>query len=319
MRDSSLSYSELFWTNTPYDRPAVYRQIEELNGVDYSPTYYFRVRQATRLLDLYRQSSADYVTLARSYQGRFGRQVLPGLQWTFVDETQVADLALRNFGDLDAQLGKRFVPLPEIATEFGVRARVTGDSPIGETDLTNQEKYIAAERSTIGCMLFVAEQLERLQGQKYTGFETNKMVTHLDIEGTPDTTKTLHGEGELPVHAFGWAFDIPLNGLSQEQSRDMKFILTDLSQAGLLTFVEEGKGKHAAFHIVRHPDYAERFEQFYWQAVATPVAASHTDRVAGFINEQPEPEQPPLRLFANVGAFFAKLCAAFFSSPAFAG
>ena len=315
MRSSSLSYPELFWTNTPYDRPAVYKQIEELTGVDYSPTYYFRVRQATHLLDLYRQSSAGYVTLARNYQGRFGRQVLPGLQWTFVDEAQVAGLALRNLGDLDAQLGERFVPLPEIAKAFGVRVRVTGDSPIGETDLTNQEKYIAAEHSTIGCLLFVAEQLEELQGQRYTGFETNNMVTHLAIEGT----KNPHGDVELPMHAFGWAFDIPLEGLSHDEIRDMKFILTDLRQAGLLTFVEEGRGKHAAFHIVRHPDHAEWFEQFYWQAVATPVAAPQTDRVAGFIHEQTEPEQSRPRFFASVGAFFAKIYAAFFSIPAFAG
>jgi hypothetical protein len=278
MRSSKISYPELFWTNTPYDRPDVYKQIEKLNRVDYSPTYYFRVRQAMRLLQLYRQSSAGYLALARTYQGRFGRQILPGLQWTFVDETRLAGLALQNLSDLDAEMGQRIVVLPEIAAQAGVRARLTGDSPIGGADLRNQVKYIAAERSTIGCMLFVAEQLERLQGRKYTGFETNNMVTHLAIEGASDRKKNPHADAELPMHAFGWAFDIPLKALSRDEIRDLKFILTDLRHAGLLTFVEEGKRQQTAFHVVRHPDHTERFEQVYWQAVGTPVTALPTER-----------------------------------------
>jgi hypothetical protein len=285
MRSSSVSYPQLFWSNTPYYRPDVYKQIQKLNDVDYSPTYYFRVRQAMRLLERYRSSRSDYLTLARNYQNRFGRVVLPGWQWTFVSETEVPKLALRNLSDLSAQLGARFVPLPEIATDFRVRPRLTGDYPIGEADLANQDKYIAAERSTIGCMLFVAEQLQQLQGAKYAGFETNNMVTHLATEEVSDKNKKKnpHIDPDLPMHAFGWAFDIPLKGLSKDQVRDLKFILTDLRQAGLLTFAEEGKGKSSAFHIVRHPDHAERFEQFYWQAVGTPVGM-----------KQPESEAEPV-------------------------
>ena len=60
------------------------RRIEELNRVDYSPTYYFRVRQAMRLLDVYRESPAAYVRLASAFQGRFGWAVLPSAQWSFV-------------------------------------------------------------------------------------------------------------------------------------------------------------------------------------------------------------------------------------------
>ena len=75
MRNTDLSYAELFWTNTPYFRPAVYKMLDELNRVDYSPTYYFRVRQAMRLLELYRQSPDVYAEPASGYQGRFGWSV----------------------------------------------------------------------------------------------------------------------------------------------------------------------------------------------------------------------------------------------------
>jgi hypothetical protein len=34
------------------------------------------------------------------------------------------------------------------------------------------------------------------------------------------------------------------------------------------------EGKPATFHVVRNPTEAGRFEQFYWDAVAVPQAAS---------------------------------------------
>src|SRR4029453_9483391 len=86
MRGADLSYTELFWTNTPYFRPAVYEALEDLNRVDYSPTYYFRVRQAMGRPAIHRQSPAAYAQLASTYQGRFGWSVLPSSQWSFVSE-----------------------------------------------------------------------------------------------------------------------------------------------------------------------------------------------------------------------------------------
>ena len=75
----------------------------------------------------------------------------------------------------------------------------------------------------------------------------------------------------LPMHTIGWAFDIQRKPLSKDAVRDLNFILMDLRFAGLLTFGEEGKPKD--FHVVRHPDYAARFEKFYWDSVAAPQAA----------------------------------------------
>ena len=64
MSGTPLTYADLFWTNTPYHRPDVYEALDDLNRVDYSPTYYFRVKQAMRLLDVYRQSPDEYARLA---------------------------------------------------------------------------------------------------------------------------------------------------------------------------------------------------------------------------------------------------------------
>ena len=69
-----------------------------------------------------------------------------------------------------------------------------------------------------------------------------------------------------PLHTLGWAFDVPAGGLSKTDQRDLKFILTDLRHAGLLAYVEEGWAP--TYHVVRHPDHAARFEQFYWDVMA---------------------------------------------------
>lgn len=224
MRDADLTYAELFWTNTPYFRASVYEALDDLNRVDYSPTYYFRVRQAMRLLATYRQSPAAYAQLAAAYQGRHGWAVLPSAQWGFVDTLTNAPT-----------ITERFVLVPDTVSGFGVRA--------GAPDMP-------AERSTIGSALFVAHHLKRLQGDRYAGFE----ITRIEEE-TSD-----------PLHSLGWAFDVPFAALSRTERRDLKFILTDLRHAGLLTYVEEDEHQ-PVFHVVRHPDHATRFEQFYNDAV----------------------------------------------------
>ncbi len=243
MERTALTYPDLFWTNTPYFRPEVYRALDQLNQVDYSPTYYFRVRQAMRLLEVYRNSPQEYARLASVYQGRFGWTVLPNWQWSFVTDILLQDAS------------ERFALLPDIASAFGVR----GALPI-----------MTAERSTIGSALFVAHHLKRLQGDRYAGFEIARMLepasgcANADEPGREADDK----DGECArLHTLGWAFDVPSKTLSKIEQRDLKFILTDLRQAGLLAYVEEGK--LPTYHVVRHPDYASQFEQFYRDAMTS--------------------------------------------------
>jgi hypothetical protein len=277
MREADLSYQELFWTNTPYFRPAVYEALDDLNRVDYSPTYYFRVRQAMRLLDLYRQSPDAYAELAAGYQGHFGWAVLPSAQWSFVKSHPGAAAALGapdlpltgalpeapSAGELHQDLSERFVLLPDIASHFGVRAAAN---------------EMAAERSTIGSALFVAHHLKRLQGGRYSGFAITRMLAHGDEREDDES---------FPLHGLGWAFDVPSVGLSKTEQRDLKFILTDLRQAGLLAYIEDGR--EPTFHVVRHPDHAARFEQFYWDAMAGNVPTEQP-RLAAIVSAVAPPE-----------------------------
>ena len=256
MAASPVSYAELFWTNTPYFRPDVYEALDDLTDVDYSPTYYFRVRQAVHLLELYRASPSDYVRLTAGHQGRLGQAVLPNWQWTFVSDTDVSAVPVISVGEGPSELGERFALLPDIASKFGVRARGAGATPV-----------MAAERSTIGSALFVAHQLKNLQGAQYRGFEISSMLSHAGDE-----------DSALPVHRLGWAFDVPYSGLSSAEKRDLKFILTDMRYAGLLAYIEEDSDR--TYHIVRHPDHAAKFEQFYRDAMGGVIPS---DRPAGVV------------------------------------
>lgn len=225
MAGADISYAQLFFTNTPYVRPAVYQTLEALNKVDFSPTYYFRVRQAARLLQIYRTSPVEYAQLADRFQNRLGHTSIGPALHEEVDE--------------------RFVVMPEIASAFGVRAVAS---------------EMTAERSTVGAALFVARQLKSLQGSSYTGFGINRMLMQGD---------DAEDEESLPMHGIGWAFDLSAAGLSKTDLRDLKFVLTDLRYAGLLAYVSSDDDR--TFHIVRHPDHAPRFEQFYWDVMAGSI------------------------------------------------
>jgi hypothetical protein len=258
-RAPDLSYPELFWTNTPYFRPAVYRALDELNRVDYSPTYYFRVRQAMRLLEIYRQSPDAYAKLASAFQGGFGWTVLPSWQWSFVKGALPEP---PEAGMLHQDVSERFVLLPDIASVFGVRSAAS---------------QMSAERSTMGAALFVAHHLKRLQGERYSGFEITRMLAPAFADCASFGVASMVGcdeEASDPLHSLGWAFDIPSVGLSKIDQRDLKFILTDLRQAGLLAYVQDGRAP--TYHVVRHPDHAARFEQFYWDAMGGHVPAGPT-------------------------------------------
>lgn len=271
MGGAHLSYPELFWTNTPYFRPEMYEALDDLNRVDYSPTYYFRVRQAMRLLYVYRQSPEVYAKLASMYQGRFGWKVLPSAQWSFVTEPLANALpAAPAAGELHQDISERFVVFPDIASGFGMRA-VTPD--------------MAAERSTIGSALFLAHHLKRLQGDDYSGFEITRMLAHGDQQEKDES---------FPLHTVGWAFDIPSAGLSKTERRDLKFVLTDLRHAGLLAYVEDDT--EDTFHVVRHPDYAAQFEQFYWDAMAGKLPTEQPSLLATARRLLTPPGQGPARL-----------------------
>ncbi len=256
MRGANLSYPELFWTNTPYFRPAVYQALDELNRVDYSPTYYFRVRQAMRLLAIYRQSPARVRRACIS--------VPRALRLDCAAELAVElcqGRAARGAGRRCAASGCQRALCAAAGNRIRLRRPFRREPDVGRAldDWFGSIRRAPPQAASGRALL-------RLRNHAHA--RRLRQLRWLRRGRRPDETED---EASDPLHALGWAFDVPSVGLSKTEQRDLKFILTDLRQAGLLAYVEDGRAP--TYHVVRHPDHAARFEQFYWDAMAGNVPA----------------------------------------------
>ena len=140
----------------------------------------------------------------------------PNWQWTFVNEADWPAVPVAAAASCSTRWEHRFVLLPDIASDFGVR------SGAGERSM------MAAERSTIGSVLFIAHHLKRLQGDRIAGFEIDGMLSARAGEEGRRASCT-GSDGRSTCRRMG---------LSKTDQRDLKFILTDLRHAGLLAYVE---------------------------------------------------------------------------------
>jgi len=136
------------------------------------------------------------------------------------------------------------------------------------------------------------------------------MAPAAECATAPEIAQNDDDDDCAPTHTRGWAFDIPSKNLSKTDQRDLKFILTDLRQAGLLAYVEDGR--QPTYHVVRHPDQAALFEQFYWDAMAgSPppqpprVAASFAPGLNG--DAGVSDLEPPFGILLTLTNLFSKI------------
>lgn len=260
---NQLSYPEIFFRNTPYYKTAAFKFLG--NIPDFGATYYFNVEEARRLLGVYRESPAEFARLVQGYENKFGNRTLPNLMWSFYTPEQVQQL---RFADLEAiNLAKRhgrLVNLPTPWAKYGFYVRVTGPSRIAEKDPLHQADYIAAEPATIGCLLYVINELKLLEQARYQPLELNSAVRNDQTQGK------LHGSNSnsrtaLPTHTMGKAFDLPLKNLKKWQKDDLLFILYDLEISGMLAYVKEGS--QDTIHVVANPEFEQFFTNYYKETI----------------------------------------------------
>ncbi len=260
----NLTYADIFFRNTPYHNRATFKFLGTIP--DFGATYYFNVEAARRLLNVYRESPAEYTKLYERYRSTFpNRPTLPNLMWSFYTPEQVQEL---RFADLEAMVAAkqqgRLVNLPAPWAKYGFYVRTGGKNPIAEKDLANQAEYIAAEPATIGCLLYIINELKLLQQDRYLLLElisaVRNDVTQGDLHSTNSNSRT-----DLPLHTMGKAIDLSRKNLKGWQNEDLLFVLYDLEIAGLLAFRPEGA--QLTNHIVPNPEFEEFFTQFYREAI----------------------------------------------------
>jgi hypothetical protein len=262
-----LAYPAVFFHNSPRFKPDLYAYFQHME--DYSSSYYFRVKAAGELLSLTPQV---YEAVWQSFRAKFvGKGEAPNRMWSFFGKDDVRKLALPDFQALDkAWKSGRVVPMPDDPGLFGVTIRRTGDSPIAQYDRTRQDKYIGAEKATLGCLLYVAYVLRRFEGADFLPVETNSLVRHLKGQGAIGKGNA-NALTELPTHTMGKAFDLPRKNLTPMQIRDLEFLLGDFDSLGLISFVHEGSeksGGQLVNHVVPDPEFKAFFEGVYDDAVA---------------------------------------------------
>ena len=267
-----LTYPQLFFDNTPYHRPEVYKYLEEIRlKADFAPTYYFRVMQAYDLLKRYRESSLQYAELYDRYRSRFKPDgFATSRMWYFYTPVQVVDLEFQDL--LSVQKARevgRLVPLPEPWESFGFRPRLHGESPIAEKDPQHRDVYIQAEPATVGCLLYIMNELRLLQGKRFAPYEVNSLVRTQAYQEALKSSNS-NAKTDLPTHTMGKAFDLPMKGISKQRRSDLMFILADMDSEGMLSYIPEGK--QDTIHVVFHPLWETFFARVYRQNVNTRAA-----------------------------------------------
>ena len=66
-----VTVPRMFFSSSPAWNRELYQAVSQQMQRDYSPTYYFRVRRAEQLLDLYRRDPAAFAALHREYKSEF--------------------------------------------------------------------------------------------------------------------------------------------------------------------------------------------------------------------------------------------------------
>ncbi len=241
-----LTYGDIYFRCTPYVNAGTYAEILRLmREVDSGPNYYFKAECIRKLFVLRRKSKTEFLheVEKQKYNGRRASNRM----WTFYRED---DEAFVSANDLRSSLRKgKIVAIPN-DQKFGFTIRTEGKDAVGQMDLPNQDLYMATKPETAGCLLYIAHMLQELRnGRKRLVLEVTSVTRTVDYQKklsrfNPVATK------QLSFHVLGLAFDITKRGLSDQDMRDIQFVLEELDSTGFISWVPE----NAAYHVVVAPN-----------------------------------------------------------------
>ncbi len=264
VKAKNLTYAQMYFDNTPYHNSKLYQYL--LDIPDYGSTYSFRVNTARALLKEYEPNR--YVALFKKYRSPFKEDGFsPSRMWYFYTPEQYESYKFMKLSDIvEGKNSGRLFDLPQPYAKYGIIPRLTGESPIAEVDLPNQAEYIRAEAPTVGCYMYVANELHLLQGEKFKPYETNSLVRNaVSQEDLGD--RNPNARTSLQTHVIGKAFDIPVKGMSKERLRDLRYILWEMDSWGMISYVMEAKQK--TIHVVPHPEWEGFFRDVLMDTTTT--------------------------------------------------
>ncbi len=250
--------SEMFFAASPVRNTELYHALQREMQRDYSPTYWFRVKRAEQLLELYQSDPAAFRELIADYQNPIHPQRRAAnrlMIWL-----KSLDIFYHSADDLRLASGKGLARILDDPRFFGF-------SP-PETAAANRELYLQDSPAAIGALLYVAFETRRLfdelkpKGERFVPLQVAELVSTAD---RPTEAGTLMVDPEFPEHSTGQVFDIDRSNLPRGERECLNFTLDDLGWNGDLGFIQVTGD---TVHIGSAPASREFFTSVFEEAAA---------------------------------------------------
>ncbi|HEY6390617.1 MAG TPA: transglycosylase SLT domain-containing protein, partial [Bryobacteraceae bacterium] len=232
-RKQQPTVAGMFFAASPAFHRDLYQAIQRHMQRDYSPTYYFRVKRAEGLLNLYHSDPDAFRELAEQYRNpnNPNRRAMDRLMIWLKSE----DVFFKSLEDLKLASGKSLARVLDDPKYFGFALPDFSDSPAG------RELYLQATPAAIGTLLYIAYETRRLfdahklKGERFVPLQVIELVSTTD---RPAEAGTRMVDPEFPEHSTGQVFDIDRSTLPPGERECLNFVLDDMGWDGYLGFVQ---------------------------------------------------------------------------------
>lgn len=189
-----------------------------------------------------------------------------------------------NRGDLEAALElEELAMIPDHTEPLNIMLRLNGAHPIAEKDLANQAMYLGARPAALGLLYEIAARV------KSGPIEITSLVRHQEYQRDLGATNS-NARTEVPTHAMGLAFDIALVNTPLERGYEIRDVLRDMRDAGLLYFI--GETQQLVFHVVPTRASLGYYEALHWARLRGPALPSLPAPDIGALMRRPIPPPP---------------------------
>jgi hypothetical protein len=250
-RKPQPSVAAMFFAANPARHRDLYEAIERHMQRDYSPTYWFRIKRAEQLLDLYRANPRQFQRLIDDYRNPHNPERRANdrlMAWL-----KPSDVLFQNGDDLRRAKGRELARAFDKPEYFG----------FSTSAMVNRDPlYLGASPAAIGTLAYIAFETRRLfdamkpRDERFAPLEVSALVS------TAAEARDSAGLGDAdPIaHSTGQVFDLNLTNLPRGEREALDFVLDDLGWDGYLGFVQSAG---ESMHIGCSPTSRDFFAQVY--------------------------------------------------------
>ena len=255
-----LTVPKVFFGAHPAKNRDLWESLKHHMDRDYSPTYWFRIRRAEQLLELYQKDPAAFKKLYSEYRYQFDPAQRAPHRLTVWLKPQ--DLTYQNCDDLRREQGKSLVRAFDDPKFFGFSLA----KAIGSQDPANREFYLQAAPAAVGTIAYIAYETRRMhqamkpRGEQFVPLEVTSLVVPRDMEERRTNGK------ELPLRCSGQVFSINYGVLPNGQREALDFVLDDMGWDGYLGFIRDSN-ETSTYNVGAAPTARDFFTRVYQEAV----------------------------------------------------